>query len=501
MIKGNMLTKFFTLFYSLLNLDQTNQSNERIHHGLADSLLGRKLLTLLGIGLLIPVLMTFTLTSLYAQDDPLPVEPVDLSNRQDEIIGGEPAQPNEWPWQALIRFGPYMCSGTLIHQQWVLTAAHCALDNQDNTFPPTSVFVRLGEHDRSKDDGTEQDIAVKAILIHPYYDGNRYDNDLALLRLETPARLNSGVQIIHPMTESVAIDDDALPLFATVTGWGRTAEDGQLSDQLMEVQVPIISNELCNVSYGIITETMLCAGYENGGYDACQGDSGGPLVLPEGEDQWRIAGVVSFGFGCARPQFYGVYTRVSSFTEWLEEKIGPSLWQEATNQLPLPDKELEEKSTLTVLGSVNAETGATLQIQEEIGNTTTLTVISGSVLTTTLLQLNIYTTTETVAEYQKLMNKGFTLSASQSGVIDKDVHFEQPVTVSIDYAESDVALLEEADLTLLRNETADGRWRSQGSTFVTHDAEKNQIIFTITKTGTYLLGTQESQLFLPIVSK
>jgi hypothetical protein len=107
-----------------------------------------------------------------------------------------------------------------------------------------------------------------------------------------------------------------------VSGWGATAEGGSSAAILQKVRVPIVSNTTCNAAYGGgITANMLCAGLVEGGKDSCQGDSGGPLVVPDGSG-WRLAGVVSFGNGCARPNFYGVYTRISSFTTWITSQVG-----------------------------------------------------------------------------------------------------------------------------------------------------------------------------------
>ncbi len=104
------------------------------------------------------------------------------------------------------------------------------------------------------------------------------------------------------------------------------SEGGSLSDVLQEVEVPLVSNTACNaadVLNGAVTANMLCAGLlDAGGLDSCQGDSGGPLVVPDGQDGWRLAGIVSWGIGCAQPQQPGVYTRVSQFTGFITAHAG-----------------------------------------------------------------------------------------------------------------------------------------------------------------------------------
>lgn len=118
--------------------------------------------------------------------------------------------------------------------------------------------------------------------------------------------------------------------FATILGWGATfpraldQEPSGFALDLQQAEVPIVANEVCNApqSYnGTILDTMLCAGFPQGGVDTCQADSGGPLLVPSGAG-FALAGITSFGQGCAQPNFYGVYTRVSSFVGFVQSVIG-----------------------------------------------------------------------------------------------------------------------------------------------------------------------------------
>lgn len=255
-------------------------------------------------------------------DDSVTPTPVATLGRTTTIVGGQLATPGEWPWQVFVHAGPYMCGGILVHESWVLTAAHCVTDDDDQAIMPSTVWVVLGEYNRSTIDGTEQKITIAQVIVHPDYDAGANNNDIALLQLVTSAVLGEAVGIIQPVFSPA---DDALVAVgaqATVTGWGTTAEGSATSLELREVMVPLVSNEQCNHTYGIITDNMLCAGYENGGKDSCQGDSGGPLVVPTADGGWKLAGLVSFGYGCARANFYGVYTRVSQYVTWLESYTG-----------------------------------------------------------------------------------------------------------------------------------------------------------------------------------
>jgi trypsin len=93
------------------------------------------------------------------------------------------------------------------------------------------------------------------------------------------------------------------------------------SDQLLEVVVPAVKPTRCAASYGayVSGESYLCAGFNDGKRDSCQGDSGGPLVAHDQQGCPYQVGIVSYGHGCARKHFFGVYTRVSTFLPWIEQ--------------------------------------------------------------------------------------------------------------------------------------------------------------------------------------
>lgn len=247
---------------------------------------------------------------------------------QDEspptVIGGQLASDGEWPWQvALIDAGgdPYAgqyCGGSLIATDWVVTAAHCAQGSD-----PNDVEVLAGIHNLGNPDAGYQRLAVAEIFIHPQYNqAAQYDKDVALLRLTDPAQLGStpGGQVVATIPLVSAGAGSLAGQQATVSGWGY--DGGSYPTRLMEAVVPIVTNADCNDanSYnGDITAAMLCAGYTAGGIDTCSGDSGGPLAV-DGPN-WKLAGITSWGDGCALPNKYGVYTRVSQVAGWIEDTM------------------------------------------------------------------------------------------------------------------------------------------------------------------------------------
>ncbi|XP_073240968.1 transmembrane protease serine 9-like [Porites lutea] len=238
------------------------------------------------------------------------------------IVGGSAAEENEWPWQALLmdKRKNQFCGGSLIDSQWVLTAAHC-IDGESTK----TVQVRLGSHKRKqqKPNGIVQDFKVIQIIKHWKYNKRTQSNDVALLKLDRKAKLSREVNLVC-LPESVP--DPSHGQKCWTTGWGTTASGGSQPDVLHEVEVPAVSHAICNQAYkGKIDKTMICAGLKQGGKDACQGDSGGPFVCGVGNgnnERFYLHGVTSWGYGCADPDAYGVYAKVSVFMKWIKKRMG-----------------------------------------------------------------------------------------------------------------------------------------------------------------------------------
>ncbi|KAL6102393.1 uncharacterized protein ACO6RY_02008 [Pungitius sinensis] len=245
-----------------------------------------------------------------AQSDVCGVAPLNT-----RIVGGQNAPAGSWPWQvSLHRSLGHFCGGSLINSQWVLSAAHCF-----SSLSTSGLTVYLGRNTQQLLNINEVSRGVSLVIIHPNYNSQTNDNDVALLQLSSPVTFTNYIRPVCLAAEGSQFPDGTS---CWVTGWGTTQSDVplQFPQYLQEVQVPVVSNSRCNAAYGTITSNMVCAGPDGGGKDSCQGDSGGPLVSKNGS-QWVQAGVVSFGRGCAIAGFPGVYARVSQYQNWIQSQI------------------------------------------------------------------------------------------------------------------------------------------------------------------------------------
>ncbi|MCS6828139.1 MAG: serine protease [Caldilinea sp.] len=249
--------------------------------------------------------------SVYAQGEPT-VAPAQSDS--PDILGGREAQPGAWPWQVALlnrmepnQFLAQFCGGTLIAEDWVLTAAHCVWGAE-----PSLIDVLVGAH-RLSEGG--QRVRISQIIPYRDYDPRKKEGDLALIRLSTPVTYTP-IALYTAGPGETEFDY----LRGTVIGWGAK-EMSVFPDALREVALPLVEHEKCarNLYWeNPITDRMICAGYETLTMGACYGDSGGPLMVQRADASWVQIGIVSWGPpGCIDVGRYNVFTRVSKFTDWI----------------------------------------------------------------------------------------------------------------------------------------------------------------------------------------
>jgi secreted trypsin-like serine protease len=210
------------------------------------------------------------------------------------VVGGTRAAQGEFPWMVRLSMG---CGGALYTTQIVLTAAHCV----GATGPTTNITATLGAVDLQ--DPARIRVQSTYVLRAPGYNGN--GKDWALIKLASPVNLPT-----LPAAATTAYNNGTF----TIAGWGAASEGGGQQRYLLKAQVPFVGDASCRQSYpNLIVNEEICAGLTQGGIDTCQGDSGGPMFRRDSANAWIQVGIVSWGRGCARPNFPGVYTEVSTF--------------------------------------------------------------------------------------------------------------------------------------------------------------------------------------------
>ncbi|KAF2879002.1 hypothetical protein ILUMI_27170 [Ignelater luminosus] len=226
------------------------------------------------------------------------------------IVGGTPINITSCPYQLSLQYyESHICGASILNAKNVITAAHCVYKK---------TLTRLSVHAGSTiyhSGGIRKQVA--RAIIHKSYNDDTSDYDIAILHLSEPLSFGNNVLPI-----ALPRQGEPLPrrLTAIVSGWGYTHEDGdRLSPTLLKIAVSFVGRNKCNTLYfgkGDITPRMFCAGDLKGGRDACQGDSGGPCIV-----NGKLVGLVSWGYGCARPGYPGVYTKVSNFINWINNTI------------------------------------------------------------------------------------------------------------------------------------------------------------------------------------
>ena len=230
----------------------------------------------------------------------------------------------------------------MVHNNWVLTAAHCCPDWIDE------IEATFGDRLKNSFDSNEYTLNAVSWIQHGLYGDTRYcalKFFLLLMNSSDGTGSNQDWCMVKFNQDIIANDPDglvAMPCLPTenplpslhgaacwLAGWGATSYGGQASSDLLHVTVPVVTEAYCKSVYGnYITDNMWCAGTNEGGKDSCQGDSGGPAVFRWPGGQFILGGVVSFGYKCAEPGIPGVYARVTQYTDWIYQNTG--VWSDVS---------------------------------------------------------------------------------------------------------------------------------------------------------------------------
>ncbi|EFX72217.1 hypothetical protein DAPPUDRAFT_231459 [Daphnia pulex] len=225
----------------------------------------------------------------------------------DQIVGGTAAAAGEIPYQAALILGNSLCGGTLIAPSIILTAAHCLSGKTQTSVSTFTVRVNTLALNGATTGSVSR--GVTKFVIHPSYVSTTNDNDIALMKLDSPIT-NVKLATLPAVATSCSPASTYAGQSALISGWGTTSSGGSISQTLLKATVNVLDNTACKLQYSTLTNNMICAAAP--GKDTCQGDSGGPMMV--GGVQ---VGITSFGNGCALPNFAGVYTRVTQYLSWI----------------------------------------------------------------------------------------------------------------------------------------------------------------------------------------
>uniref|UniRef100_A0A8C0HQT0 Peptidase S1 domain-containing protein n=1 Tax=Buteo japonicus TaxID=224669 RepID=A0A8C0HQT0_9AVES len=267
-------------------------------------------------------------------------------SKPSKIVGGTDASRGEIPWQVSLKeYSIHFCGATVIGDRWLLSAAHCF--NETN---PEEIEAYVGTTSLNGTDGNAVKVNVTRVIQHPLFDPFILDFDVAILELARPLVFSKYIQ---PVCLPLAVQKFPVGKKCIISGWGMKLFTKP--EILQKASVGIIDQKTCNFLYNFsLTDRMICAGFLEGKIDSCQGDSGGPLACEMTPGVFYLAGIVSWGIGCAQPTKPGVYSRITKLKDWILDTI---------SQLPSPGTEHISQHT----GLLASQSGSPEDVLSSLG--------------------------------------------------------------------------------------------------------------------------------------